>query len=95
MARPPIRPKAPKTRLYDSVAACEDRDNATEGYHVAEVTQWPPPRSRVGEPVPSLGTTCVNCGVNVTLYATNDPEVSNWKIVVLEAERRTETSGKK
>ena len=67
------------------IPACEDPDNSNEGYHLAEVKTWPPPRTRSGEPIASMAARCVYCGVNnAELRADNDPEVSNWKVKVLE-----------
>jgi len=88
MARPLPRLKPVQPYKYMSQADCEDPDNATQGYHVAEVKGWPPARSRAGEANPSISCRCLLCGVNATLYGDNDPEVSNWKIKVLERESR-------
>ena len=95
MARPPIRPKPARATKYLSVEECEDRDNEDAGYHRAEVKVWPPERSRAGEAVPSISTRCVHCGVNVILYGSNDPEVSNFKVTVLEAAPREVHGSKK
>ena len=88
MARPLPKPKPIHPYRYASKDECEDPDNPTQGYHTAEVKGWPPARSRSGEAVSATDAKCVWCGVNVTLYADNDPEVSNWKIKVLERESR-------
>lgn len=98
MARPApvaraIQPKKYALVKHDpsqpQVLACEDRDNETEGYHLAEVRVWPPPRSRMGEPVAFMAAVCSYCGVNnAELFANNDPDHSNWKVKVLEPEGR-------
>ena len=85
MARPQAQVKPKLPYKYASVKECEDLDNANGGYHFADVP-WPPQRSRAGEPIASVGVRCIYCGVNATLYATNDPENSNWKIKGVKSE---------
>lgn len=94
MARRPSTPKPVKPYLYDSHVECEDPENATGGLHLAQVKQWPPPRSRAGEANPALSTRCVRCGCHMLVYGDNDPMISGFEVQVLEPERR-EVAGKK
>ena len=95
MARRPSTPKPVKPYLYDSLADCEDPDNATKGLHLAQVKIWPPQRSRSGEANPNLSTRCVRCGCHMLVYGDNDPDVSGFEVQVLEPERRQEVAAKK
>ena len=82
MARRPIPMKVPKPYQYASMEECEESGNV----HRAEVKQWPPPRSRTGEPNPFLSTRCTRCGCHLLVYGDNDPENSGIEVVVLEKE---------
>ena len=82
MGRRPIPPKPIRTYQYQSDTECEESGDL----HRVEVKVWPPPRSRVGEAIPTLSARCTRCNCHLQVEGTNDPVASGIEVVVLEKE---------
>ena len=83
MARRQIVSKPVQPYKYQSDTECEESGEL----HLAEVKQWPPQRSRSGEPNPHISGRCSRCGCHLLVYGDNDPAASGIEVKVLDKEQ--------